>query len=115
MAILTRDAILKADDLKKELVKVPEWGGEIYISLMTGASRDAWEQSLTSSKAVNLANIRARLVAFTAVDENGVRLFSNDDAELLGQKSASALERCVKVAQKLNRLTESELEDLSKN
>jgi hypothetical protein len=115
MIILTRDAILAAKDVKKELVKVPEWGGEIYISLMTGESRDAWEQSLVATKGTNLANIRARLVAFTAVGEDDKRIFSNEDADLLGQKSATALERCVKVAQKLNRLTEEELESLSKN
>lgn len=115
MTILNRDAILAANDLKKELVKVPEWDGELYISMMNGASRDAWEQSLMDSKGVSLQNIRARLVAFTAVGEDGKRIFTDSDAELLGQKSATALERCVKVAQKLNRLTEADLEDLSKN
>ena len=115
MAILNRDAILGAVDLKKELVKVPEWGGEVYISMMTGEARDAWEQSLVGGKGANLENIRARLVAFTAVDEEGKRIFTNEDASSLGQKSATALERCVKVAQKLNRLTEQELDDLVKN
>lgn len=115
MAILNRDAILGANDLTKELVKVPEWGGEVYISMMTGASRDAWEQSLMATKGVSLENIRARLVSFTAVGEDGKRLFNNEDAELLGEKSATALERCVKVAQKVNRLTEADLEDLVKN
>lgn len=115
MTILNREAILGANDLKKELVKVPEWGGEIYISMMTGESRDAWEQSLVGGKGSSLDNIRARLVAFTAVGEDGKRLFSNDDALLLGNKSATALERCVKVAQKLNRLTEADLDDLAKN
>jgi hypothetical protein len=115
MTILNREAILGANDLKKELVKVPEWGGEVYISMMTGASRDAWEQSLMTSKGSSLDNIRARLVAFTAVGDDGKRLFTNEDAELLGQKSATALERCVKIAQKVNRLTESDLEDLAKN
>lgn len=115
MAILNRDAILNASDLKKELVKVPEWGGEVYISVMTGASRDAWEQSLVTNKGASLDNIRARLVAFTAVGEDGKRLFSNEDAELLGEKSGSALERCVKVAQKINRLTESDLDEMVKN
>ncbi len=115
MAILNRDAILSAVDLKKELVKVPEWGGEVYIGMMTGEARDAWEQSLIGGKGNNLENIRARLVAFTAVDEEGKRIFSNDDANALGQKSSTALERCVKVAQKLNRLTEQELDDLVKN
>lgn len=115
MTILTRDAVLAVNDLKKELVKVPEWGGDIYISLMTGESRDAWEQSLVATKGTNLDNIRARLVAFTAVGEDGKRIFTNEDAALLGQKSSTALERCVKVAQKLNRLTEEELDNLSKN
>jgi hypothetical protein len=113
--ILDRNAVLNAVDLKKELVKVPEWGGEIYISLMTGQSRDAWEQSLLENKSTNLANIRARLVAFTAVGEDGKRIFSNEDADLLGEKSSTALDRCVKMAQKLNRLTEEELDNLSKN
>ncbi len=115
MAILNREAILSAVDLKKELVKVPGWGGEVYISMMTGEARDAWEQGLVGGKGANLDNIRARLVAFTAVDDQGKRLFSNEDAIALGQKSATALERCVKVAQKLNRLTEQELDDLVKN
>jgi DNA-binding transcriptional MerR regulator len=62
-----------------------------------------------------MVNIRARLCAATAVDENGNRLFSEKDVELLGKKSSAALDRCVKVAQKLNRLTETELDDLTKN
>lgn len=115
MAILNRDAILGCNDLKKELVKVPEWGGEVYISMMTGVSRDAWEASLMNTKGNSLENIRARLVSFTAVGEDGKRLFDDSDAIALGQKSATALERCVKVAQRINRLTEADLEELSKN
>lgn len=115
MTLLNREAVLGSNDLKKELVKVPEWGGEIYISMMTGESRDAWEQGLVSGKGNNLANIRAKLFAFTAVGEDGKRLFTSDDIEALGNKSGAALDRCVKVAQKLNRLTEDDLEDLSKN
>jgi hypothetical protein len=115
MAILSRDAILKADDLKKQVVNVPEWGGDVVIATMTGEARDAWEQSLVANKAVSLENIRARLLAATAVDEEGKRLFSEKDVAALGRKSAAALDRCVKVAQKLNKLTESDLDDLSKN
>jgi len=115
MAILSREAILKADDLKQETVKVPEWGGEVIISTMTGAARDAWEQTIVKDKGINLENLRARLVAATAVDEKGDRLFTEKDAESLGKKASSALDRCVKVAQRLNRLTENELQELTKN
>lgn len=115
MALLSREAILNSADLKTETVQVPEWGGEVIISTMTGAARDAWEQSLIKGKETVLDNVRARLVAACVVDEKGARLFSEKDAELLGKKSASALERCVKVAQRLNRLTETELQDMTKN
>ncbi len=114
MALLSRDEILSKDDLQRELVPVPEWGGEVYISAMSGSMRDAWEQTLVTEKA-SMENIRARLVVVTAVDEKGAPLFSAKDAVALGRKSSAALDRCVRVAQRLNRLTASDLDDLSKN
>lgn len=114
MAILDRTTILSKDDLRKEVVPVPEWGGEVIVASWTGAMRDAWEQSLISEKS-SMENIRARLFASCVVNEAGELLFTKDDVESLGKKSSVALDRCVKVAQRLNRLTESELEDLAKN
>lgn len=111
--MLSRDAILSAKDLKTEVVKVPEWGGDVIISTMTGAARDEWEQSLAPENA--MVNIRARLFAATCVDEQGNRLFTAKDADALGKKSGAALDRCVKVAQKLNALTSQDLDDAEKN
>ena len=111
--MLTRDAILSAKDLKTEVVKVPEWGGEVIIATMTGAARDEWEQSLVGDKA--MANVRARLFAATCVDEQGNRLFTAKDAEALGKKSGAALDRCTKAAQRLNGLTSEDLDDAEKN
>lgn len=109
--MLTRDAILGADDLKREAVDVPEWGGQVLISVMTGAARDAWEQSIAGKGGrPDVSNIRARLVAACAVDESGARLFTDADAEALGSKSAAAIERCAKVAQRLNGLTAEDVE-----
>ena len=109
--LLTRDAILGAQDLKRELVEVPEWGGSVHIATMTGAARNAWEQSLVQGGGkLNLANASARLVAACAVDEAGERLFSDADAEALGKKSAAALPRCVAAAQRLNGLTADDME-----
>lgn len=118
MAILTKKAILEAEDFRKELVKVPEWGGEVYICSMTGAARDDWEASIGGGgkgAKPNLVNFRARLVALTAVDEKGDRLFCDDDLVALGGKSAAALNRCFETAQKLNALTSEDVEELSGN
>ena len=35
MALLTRDEILAADDIKTEDVEVPEWGGDVRVSVMS--------------------------------------------------------------------------------
>jgi hypothetical protein len=117
MALLSRDWILAAEDLKREEVHVPEWGGSVMIGTMTGAQRDAWEQSLVAGGrgGVNIANVRARLVVFCAVDEHGARVFQDADAEALGAKSAAALERCARVAMRLNGLTDSALEEARGN
>jgi hypothetical protein len=119
MALLTRDAILQAEDLPKELVLIPEWNGEVYVRALTGAERDAFEQSIVEQKGkstkMNLSNLRAKLVALTVVDEAGKRIFSDRDAELLGQKSAIAINRVFEVAQRLSGLSQEDVEELTKN
>lgn len=112
--ILTRDAILKSASLKTETVSVPEWGGDVIVATMTGTARDEWEQSLVT-KGGKLENVRAKLVAATAIGEDGERLFSASDVVELGKQSSAALDRVARVAQKLNGLTNDELEDAKGN
>jgi len=113
--ILSRDAILAAQDLKREEVAVPEWGGSVLVRTMTGAERDAWEQSLAKGGKIDVSNVRARLVASCVVDEAGSLLFTAADAQALGAKSGLALERVAKVAQRLNAITEEALEEARGN
>lgn len=117
MKILDKQSILEADDLPTESVEVPEWGGAVRVRTMTGAERDAWEQSVFTgdNDNPNLTNGRARLVAMCAIDAEGKRLFTEADAVKLGAKSARALDRVATVAQRLNRLTDGDVEDLGKN
>lgn len=117
MARLTRQAILEASDIVREEVQVPEWGGSVLITTMNGRQRDAWEQSLMSAggSRPDITNVRAKLVAACAVDDDGAPLFTADDLAALGSKSAAALERLAKVAQRLNLLTEKALEDARGN
>ena len=118
--ILTREAILGADDLKREKVDVPEWGGELYISTLSGAGRDAYEASIIKVDSHNnvkqdFNNMRAKLVARTAVDEEGERIFSDEDVAELGKKSAAALDRCFSIASRLNAVSDEDIEELAKN
>lgn len=116
---LTKEQILGADDLKVEIVNVPEWGGEVHVRSMTAADRDEYEQSMVASRGpdenANMRNIRARLVVVCAVDEAGKRLFADADIDALGAKGAKAVQRVFKVASRLNALTGADVDDLAKN
>lgn len=117
--MLTREMILTSKDLSFEIVDVPEWGGEVKVTTLTGTERDAFEASLIDQKrsgnTVNTKNIRAKLVSMACVDEEGKRLFTPADIEALGSKSASALDRIFVVAQKLSKLTEADMDELQGN
>jgi primosomal protein N'' len=119
MALLTRDAILQAQDLPTEQVHVPEWGGDVLVRALTGAERDRFEQSIVEQRGkstrMNLQNIRAKLVALTVVDEQGNRIFKDEDVKWLGNKSAAALDRIFEVAQRLSGLRDEDVEELAKN
>lgn len=119
IVVLGRDQILNADDITRELVEVPEWGGAVWIKSMTGRERDAFEESLVVRKGAKITNslqqFRAKLVAMTAVDDEGKRLFTAADVEALGRKNAAALSRCSEVATRLSSISREDAEEMIKN
>lgn len=118
MTLLSKEAILAAQDLRFEVVPVPEWGGEVRVRTMTGADRDAYEQSLMASRGpdakANIKNVRARLVAYSIVDEAGNRLFNEEDIDALGAKSVRALDRVFSAASRLSAIGAKDVAELGK-
>jgi hypothetical protein len=116
---LTREAILAADDLKREEVQVPEWEGSVFIRCMTGTERDAFESEAYTVKGkdveINRDNFRARLLVRVLVDEKDERLFSQKDIAALGAKSGKVLDRIFTAAMKINGLSKDDVDDLTKN
>lgn len=118
MALLSREAVLGAADRKTEDVAVPEWGGTVRVRALSGVERDAYEAGIVQlradgSRSVNMRNLRGRLVSLSCIDEEGRRLFTDEDAIALGDKSASALERVFDAARKLSGLSEGDVEELA--
>lgn len=114
---LSKADILKAEDFEIEKVAVPEWGGDVCVRSMTARERDRLEAELLKWRQAGNTdiNFRARLCVKTVCDENGKLLFTEKDADELGKKSAKALDRILPVAQKLNGLTDQDVEQLEKN
>jgi hypothetical protein len=117
--MLSKDQILKADDLKTSIVDVPEWGGQVQIKQMSGSDRDAFEQATYrkngSNYEVNLRDMRARLCAMCIVDESGSRMFEDKEISDLSKKSAVALDRVFSACQELNALSNKDVEELGKD
>jgi len=116
METLTREAILAADDLPREAVDVPEWGGRIWVRALTAGERETWETRYlgTDEAASPASRIRASLAVFACCDEAGKPLFTEADVPALAGKSAAAVLRIWRIAARLNGLGE-ERETLEKN
>ena len=117
---LNKAEILAIDDLKFEDVQIPEWGGAwVRVRTLQANERDRFEASTVQRNGkkvtTNLDNIRARLCLLCMVDEDGERLFQEEDTFPLGGKSAAALDRIFTVAQRLNGLRDEDVEELAKN
>ena len=121
MTFLTKEAILNADDIKTEVVPVPEWGGKVMIRALTGKERDSFESSMVQMKGktreMKFDNLRARLVVLSIVfpNEPTRRMFNELEIGALGNKSAAALDRVFDAAQRLSGLRKEDVEELIKN
>lgn len=109
----SREAILTADDTKIELVLTPEWPCDVYVKSISSGARDRFDKSLLSKdgKTVIIDEMRAKLVAKCACDKDGKRLFSDADVMDLSKKSAAALDRVFKAAQRLNGMDENAVKE----
>ncbi len=116
--LITKDEIWNSDDLKSELVDVSEWkeGAEIRMTEWSSFLRDRFEAScIGKNGGENLVNIRARMVAACATDENGELLFNEKEVVILGTKSGKIVNRLYEAAQRLNNYTDSDVDELAKN
>lgn len=124
MKILTREDLLKKEDLKKEKVDLGK-NEHVFVRQMTGRERDRFEQSLLKEVIDNkgqsefkrsLDDFRAKLAVHTVCDEEGNNLLRPEDVSILSQNmSAARLELIVNKAQELNRISEEDKKNLTKN
>lgn len=118
------DDILAIQDREYEDIEVKQWGVTVRIATMSGADRDKWELSMMQSDSssergfkLNFdAYSRAGLIALCLVDEKFQRVFDTPDkVEALSQKSAAVLDVLYEAAQRINGITDADIDDLEKN
>lgn len=92
----------------------------VYVQGMSGKDRDAWEKSLIVGRGkrrdVNTENVRARLATRCLVEQpGGARLFTDDEAGLLGGLPAAVLNPIFEKAQRLSGVSDEDLDELGKS
>jgi hypothetical protein len=111
-------AALTSDDARKvpiEKLEIPELGGFVFVRGMRSVERDEWERSLRKPNGEIRGNFRARLVVRTAVNEQGERLFSDDDIQAVGKIRVDILQRICNVAQKLSGVSDQDADELGQS
>lgn len=113
--MLTKHQIFSANDTHIETVKVPEWGGDVGIRVISGAARDQLDTFLASivdarGNVVNVAGLRSKVCVLSCCDESGEPIFSEKDIPALQAKSSLALDRVTQAAMKLNGLGKAAVE-----
>lgn len=104
-----RDRIIESDDRGFEDVDVPEWDCKVRVRGLTGTDRDRYEAHAVQLREggqdieLRLANFRSKLLVLCLYDpDTDERIFGDNDAKVLGSKSAKVIERLHEVAYRLS-------------
>lgn len=109
---LDKKSILAVDDVRKEKIHVPEWKGDVFLRVLTGTDRDRFEESYADQK---MKAFRIRFLLLALCDEDGERLFSDEEADILGKKSSVVINRLFEAGWKLNAFTQEAVDALGED
>lgn len=131
-AVFSREDFLSQDDLVTEDVVMNDYGFKpkpghdkaiVRIRLMPGKCRDEFEElisSITEQKGgkfiiKSMKDVKVTLIQLCAVDANNQPLFTNDDLQFINEKNSAAIDYLFKRCQDLNKLSDSDVDDMVKN
>lgn len=116
MATLTAEQILAANDAGlMGPISVPEWGGDVFIRVMTVGERDSYERLWIGKKETGIENFRSEYLARCLCDDKGQLIFTRGQVAALAGRSGAVVGRLFDAALKHNNMTEADVEQLAKN
>jgi len=115
--------MLQARSMRRLLVEIPEWDGEVYVREFTSVEKE--EVAIRGMEIVDvatgtikdarkMAGLKVWIVSRTVVDSDGNRIFEDGDTEALAEKSARVIERLADVATDLSNAVD-DVEEAEKN
>lgn len=115
--MLSKTQILSPRKPEIHYVDVPEWGGKIGIAVPTLRELEQFEnrQSKQTRAGNGLVGFRARVAILACVNDDGSKMFTQDDEAALCDQPAKALIRIHDAIAPLLGWTNESLEDRAKN
>lgn len=109
--LLTAAQILECSDLEEEVVEVPEWGGSVRVRSFSKALQQQIRKDAKIAGEIDSDRLELLLFISGVVEPK----FSPDQYEQLRKKNAKALDRVLKVLNRLSGLGEEALEEAKTN
>jgi hypothetical protein len=111
--MLTREQMIEKSKRVVEKVSVTAWGEDVFMRGMTGAERNGLLLTVKDEKkskgdkfVINQAVYTHELLTRCLCDENGKRLFFDEESAIVGGFPAEVLDELLPVAQRLSGLDE---------
>ena len=108
---IPRDKILGASDVSVAELEVPEWGGTILVRELTTAEVENFSlRTQDRSGQLNtarMAGLRAEIVTWCVVDEDGNQVFEKGDEKALQLKSHRVIDRVFNKTMELSGLKDN--------
>lgn len=111
--LLNKHQIFAANDLKQEIIAMPEWGGDVKIRVMSVREQLDFDKFLAAKP--DDKEMAFFLIIKSCVDENDKPLFDDGDIEFLEQKSADSILKLFQAILGLNKQKPDDVETLAKN
>lgn len=116
---LSRGDFFKKRDRARKIVELPELGGKIIVQAPSALERgliEAWLQNKTGgTRNERVARLREKVTIMCCIHEDGAKMFTEADMDLLGQMPAVVLERILRAYQELSLTDDVDLETLAGN
>jgi hypothetical protein len=111
MMFLSADKIQALTASKKvSRVEVPEFGGHVFVRVMSLGERIRFEEAANDSIELQVL----ALIAFTACDKDGKLAYSLEEVKALSDFNSVATMRIYQEALRLNKVTDADIENAAK-
>ncbi len=119
---LTRQQLDAVNDLKTKDVGVPEWGGTVRLRELSAKDRSLIEATTIGVKGQGVEirveafkTLKERVVAASLIDDDGNRLYKENEVAQLGLKSGQVIERLFQIVQDISGMTQKAAKDAEGN